>query len=92
MRIIRTFFLGFYDLFSDLYKPEHTQFSFYAASRLIPDEGRQRLSSLMLRVKECKTAVCRKKKTEFVSAVQYHQLRKENDYKKLGRYISRHMG
>ena len=53
------------------------------------DEGRKVLSQIMLDVANCgDDAGCRSIKGEFVSAVQYHQLKDESHYEALAEKIS----
>ena len=76
---------GIYKLFTDEYVEGSRQFHIYACGRVSSDEGRHTLSSLMLGIVQCETDECRNMKKTFIASVQYHQLRVEKHYKKLGK-------
>ena len=79
---------GLFSLFKEHYQKSNVRFSIYGCGRNTPNDGRQILSKMLLQAVPCHDDQCRKVKTEFVQAVQYHQLKTEEDYKTVGSKIA----
>ena len=76
-------FTVFKDRYSDL-----VHFRIYAAARIDQDEGRRKISRLLLGLVNCESdksvdTKCQELKKKFVESVQYHRLKTERDFMSL---------
>ena len=79
---------GLYSLFLKNYEENKVRFAIYAGGRTAPDEGRKIISDIMLNIVKCSTEDCRDLKATFINSVQYHQLDKEDHYKRLSKIVT----
>lgn len=79
---------GLYALFKKEFVKGKVQFTIYGTGRTKQAEGRNIVGDILLKKIPCYDDECRRMKTEFVQAVQYHAVRNEDDYKSLAKKIA----
>ncbi|CAD5119754.1 DgyrCDS8349 [Dimorphilus gyrociliatus] len=79
---------SFYALFTDRYLAGKRHFSFYGAGLSPIEQGRTKLSEILLNVVRCFDEKCRERKKKFIESTQYVQLKTREHYETIGKRIT----